>query len=234
MMPGVYDNVGWDIRARVADLQSALNDAGVELTVVVGADVHVAPDVANRIRSGAVLTLNDSRYVLIEPPHHVAPPRLEEFFFGLMAADYHPILTHPERLTWIDQRFDIIKRLYRGGAWMQLTSGSLLGSFGRKPQYWSMRLMDEGMCHILATDAHGSTRRPPNLRAGFDFAAARVGEDEAVEMVLNRPYGILENRPPHELSLPKDSIREESPGRSQGIWSWLSSLIDDARGRRPI
>ncbi len=55
------------------------------------------------------------------------------------------------------------------------------------------RTLDEGMCHILATDAHHMEGSPLWLRAGFEAAAKRLGEDEAINLVLRRPYEILEN-----------------------------------------
>src|SRR5690606_29532618 len=110
---------------------------------------------------GRLLTLADTRYVLVEPPHHVAPPRLEDLFFALSAAGYVPILTHPERLSWINTHYDAIKRLADAGVWMQLTAGSLTGAFGRNARYWAERMLDEGRAHILATDAHDTVRRPP-------------------------------------------------------------------------
>ncbi len=194
MMPGVYNNLGADVRERVAALQTAIDEAGIPLSVVVGADVHVAPDLVKGLYSGELLALHDTRFVLIEPPHHVPPPRLKDLFFELMTAGFTPILTHPERLSWIDRRYDTIQQLFNAGVWMQLTAGSLLGSFGKQPRYWAERMLDEGMCHILATDAHDTKRRPPNLRAGFDAAATRVGVAEALNLVLHRPYSVLENR----------------------------------------
>lgn len=73
MMPGVYDNRGPDVRARVEALQAAVDEAGLPLQLVAGADVHVAPDVVQRLRAGEALSLNGSRYVLIElaRPHEV-------------------------------------------------------------------------------------------------------------------------------------------------------------------
>ena len=61
------------------------------------------------------MSLADSRYVLVEPPHHVPPPRMEELFFNIQVAGYVPILTHPERLTWIKSHYDTISRLASGG-----------------------------------------------------------------------------------------------------------------------
>ena len=98
---------GRDIRARVAHLQFRLHEAGVPLRLVVGADVHMTPNLVAKLRSGEALTLGDTRYVLIEPPHHVLPPRTEDVFFDLTAAGFVPILTHPERMSWIGHRYDV-------------------------------------------------------------------------------------------------------------------------------
>ena len=85
------------------------------MQLVTGADVHMAPNFVAGLKSGELLTLADSRYVLVEPPHHVAPPQLEDFFFTLVTAGYVPILTHPERLSWIRSRYDTIKKLIQTG-----------------------------------------------------------------------------------------------------------------------
>ena len=67
ILPGVYDNSGPDIRRRVESLQSQLDAAGVECRLVVGCDAHIAPDLVSKLRSGHVLGINDSRYVLVSP-----------------------------------------------------------------------------------------------------------------------------------------------------------------------
>ena len=59
---------------------------------------------------------------------------------------------------------------------MQVTAGSLTGQFGRRPRYWAERMLDEGCCHILATDAHGTDRRVPRLSEARDLAARRLGD----------------------------------------------------------
>jgi protein-tyrosine phosphatase len=202
ILPGIYHNSGPQIRQAAADLQAALDSEGLPLRLVTGADVHIAPDLPAALRDGRVLALADTRYVLIEPPHHVAPQRLEDVFFNLLVAGYVPILTHPERLTWIKSQYQTIKRLVGAGVWMQITAGSLLGAFGRQPLYWAERMLDEGCVHILATDAHDVTRRPPVLGKGRDAAAKRVGVEEAGHLVTTRPYGILTNVAPASLPMP--------------------------------
>ncbi len=86
-------------------LQRALAQEDIPLHLVTGADIHMVPDLADGLQSGRLLSLADSRYVLVEPPHHVAPVRLEDFFFNLLVAGYVPVLTHPERLSWIEVQY---------------------------------------------------------------------------------------------------------------------------------
>ncbi len=207
ILPGLYHNTGTAIRRAITDLQNALDEASIPLRLVPGADNHIVPDFVSGLARGHLLPLADSAYVLVEPPHHVAPARLEDLFFSIQVAGYVPILTHPERLTWINQNYALIQRTVRSGVWMQITSGSLAGIFGREPQYWAERMLDEGLVHILATDAHDLKRRPPDLSRGYTLAARRVGEDEATRLVKTRPEGILNRMVPNHFANPTGGTR---------------------------
>jgi protein-tyrosine phosphatase len=219
ILPGLYHNSGPQIRQAVASLQAALDSERIPLRLTTGADNHIVPDVIAGLKSGHLLTLGDTRYVLIEPPHHVAPARLEDLFFSILVAGYVPILTHPERLTWIKSQYALMQRLVQTGVWMQVTSGSLSGAFGRDAQYWAERMLDEGCVHILATDAHDVTRRPPDLARGRDLAAKRLGDREATHLVHTRPRGVLDNRAPSELPLPPGRPRNDADldGRAKTV-----------------
>jgi protein-tyrosine phosphatase len=204
ILPGLYHNSGPQIRQATMELQQTLEREGIPLRLVTGADNHIVPSFVADLRSGHLLTLADSRYVLVEPPHHVAPPRLEDLFFALLVAGYVPILTHPERLSWTGAHYATIRRLAQSGVWMQITAGSLAGAFGRNARYWAERMLDEGLVHVLATDAHDTNRRPPNLSQGRELASKRIGSAEAEHMVVTRPLGILEN------DLPSNLLQRES------------------------
>src|SRR3546814_6434190 len=68
--PGMYENTAPGIRAAIADFQARLDEAGIELRLVEGADVHLDADLAGAIRADRVPTIAGSRYHLLEPPHH--------------------------------------------------------------------------------------------------------------------------------------------------------------------
>lgn len=226
--PGVYPNTGDDILARVAWFQNLLDYEDIPLKVVAGADVHIAPNLVQLVRSGEVLTLNGSKYILIEPPHHILPPRTEDLFFNLQAAGYHPILTHPERMTWIDQRYDLIRNLVRSGVWMQLTAGAITGRFGSRPAYWSERLLDEGLAHIVASDAHDPIQRRPSWRDVIAALNEMVGPEETARLVRERPAAVIADVPPGQVHAPVVA-KAENASRDRSL---LGKLVSVLGGRR--
>jgi len=83
---------------------------------------------------------------------------------------------------------------------MQLTAGSILGKFGRRAKYWSERMLDDGIIHILASDAHNTSSRPPRLSEAFAAVEKRIGRSEAQNLVIGRPAAILRNKDPREMA----------------------------------
>lgn len=228
ILPGRYHNTGPQIRTAVAVLQNEIDQAGISLKLTSGADNHIVPAFVIGLQEGRLLSLGDTKYVLVEPPHHVAPTRMEDMFFELVLAGYVPIVTHPERLTWIEKQYDRVLALTERGVWMQVTSGSVRGAFGRRPKYWAERMIGDGIVHILASDAHNTTSRRPDLWDGFQAAERLVGKEEAWNLVAVRPWGILNDlKPAEQPALPSAAGQVHSGGLdAQGAdicsGSWLS------------
>ena len=68
-------------------------------------------------------------------------------------------------------------------------------------------MLDEGIVHLLATDAHGVKHRAPLLAEGREAAAKWVGAEEAQRLVVDRPQAILDNRRPAEVA-PVPALRD--------------------------
>lgn len=192
--PGIYDNDSDIILRKIADLKIVLAENEIPLELFNGADVHVSPDIAQKITARKVPTINNSRYFLLEPSHHVLSPNICQLVKNLMAEGFYPVLTHPERLSWIERHYDIIVELDNLGIIMQITAASLTGRFGKRPTYWSQRMLDEGRIDILATDAHNTSSRPPVLSKARDMVAHQFDENYANMMVFDRPSAILTNQ----------------------------------------
>jgi protein-tyrosine phosphatase len=219
--PGLYMNDAPGIDQAREALQAELDQRGIALRLVVGADVHLVPGLLDGLRAGRVPTLHGSRYVLLEPSHHVKPPRFEESVFELVAAGYTPVITHPERLVWIEDHYDVFLRLVRQGAWMQVTAGALTGMFGPRAKYWGEKFLGEGQTHLLATDAHSSGRRIPRLSEARAVAERLLGPAEATRLVLDRPQAILDDIAPSQVPAPPEVAPRQG---------WLQRLLP-RRGR---
>ena len=219
--PGVFENDMAGIAARIAELQAKLDTEGIGLKLIIGADAHLTPELLGRLKARTAPTLAGGRYFLLEPPHHVAPPRFEESVFAFIGAGYVPVITHPERLTWVERHYAVFESLVRSGAWMQVTAGSLTGRFGDAAQYVGEKMLDDGLVHLLATDAHSTRHRAPLLGEGRDAAEKWVGAEEARRLVVDRPQAILDNVPPKDV-MAVPALREGARRTSKrGLWARL-------------
>ena len=200
--PGLFDYDTRKIQSAVDDFKSELAEADISLTLGMGADIQLVSEMVQRLKNGSMPTINQSRYLLFEPPHHIAPSGFEDAVFNVITAGYIPVITHPERLSWIENHYQEFINVTRQGAWMQITAGSLIGHFGDRPQYWAERMLNDGIVHLLATDAHNITSRPPLLSQGKLAASKVVGEQEADALVNERPMAIWNDVPVEQVSCP--------------------------------
>ena len=226
----MFENRGDDIKRRAIALSAQLQQAGLDLSLTFGADIQLVPELLTGLQSGSMPTLGGSRYFLFEPPHHTVPAYFHQLIFDVLAAGYVPVITHPERLTWLDEEhYPWFVEAARDGAWIQITAGALVGRFGRQPRYWSERFLGDGLVHLLATDAHDPSRRPPLLSEGRLAAEPWVGSAEALRLVLDRPASILEDRAPHAVAPPPGLAEDSPPQSGEG---WLKRLFGGVSRRR--
>ena len=220
IIPGLWANTAQSISSAMHTLQERFEEDELDLRLVLGADVHIAPDLLSSLDAGHIPTLNGTRYFLFEPTHRVLPPRIEDLATQLIVAGYVPILTHPERLTWLEHHYDTIERLNQIGCLLQIAAGSITGAFGKTALYYAERLLDEGRVDILASDAHNVSGRPPILSAARDSVAERLDEAQAIAMVMTRPAQILAD----ESIVPQGQRNRVTVARkkeSQSLWKKL-------------
>ncbi len=205
-------NDGRTIRTRTAQLQQFLDQHGLHLRVLPGADVRIEPDMIGKIRAGEVLTLADrGRYVLLELPHELYLP-LDRLINGLSRAGLVGILSHPERNLGILGNAGLVGPLVDAGCLMQVTAGSLVGMFGPQVQKLAERLVIEGLVHFLATDAHSPKSRRPLMRRSFDRVVELAGYEAACALCCRNPACVVAD----EIVTPG----RHKPKRS-GLMRWL-------------
>ncbi|MGH3036417.1 MAG: tyrosine-protein phosphatase [Gaiellaceae bacterium] len=175
--------------------------------VAQGIDVEVLH--GGELDLGMLATLDDDelrrftlaqsgRYLLLEFPYSGWPAGLEETVYGLGLRGLVAVLAHPERNRAVQSHPRRLAEAARMGALVQVTAASLDGRLGRSSQKTAVRLLELGLVHLLASDAH-----TPEIReAGLADAAAAAGDEALARfLTVDAPTAIvageaLPERPP--------------------------------------
>ncbi|WP_020394917.1 tyrosine-protein phosphatase [Thiolinea disciformis] len=200
--PPVYNNNTHIISTAIQQLQTELDQLQIPLKLMIGADTHLLPETMQGLKTGLIPTLNYSRYFLLEPSHHVPVNNFLDQIENFLNAGYIPIITHPERLKWVENHYNNFIEAAKMGAWLQLTAGAITGHFGRTAKRFAERFLQDGYVHILATDSHGTDNRPAILSEGKQAAIQWVGTTEAEHLVYTRPQAIINNVAPEQIVQP--------------------------------
>ena len=215
--PGRYENDSEGIALACEAFRLALAEADIDLEITYGADTQIVPDLLEGLQSGRIPTLHGSRYFLFEPSHQIAQEGMLVLLQRVLDAGYVPVITHPERLHYVERHYDKFLQAVEMGAWLQLTAGSVTGRFGERIQTVAHRFLSDGVTHLLATDAHNLKNRAPLLAEGRDVAATLVGEEEAQRLVSARPAAVIANLAPADVASPLVSMVGQSARKVTGI-----------------
>lgn len=187
-------NSGDTIRDHVATLQQQLQSHGINLQVLPGADVRIEDTMIAGLRDGSVLSLGDLRkHVLLELPHELYFP-LEGVIQELRQIGMDSILSHPERNQGILREPQLVAELVNAGCFMQVTAASLIGTFGPTCQQFSEWMLNNGLVHFIATDAHGHKARRPLMRRTYQRVTELVGQATAEAICCVYPNAVAQGQ----------------------------------------
>jgi protein-tyrosine phosphatase len=143
-------------------------------------------------KTGAVspLTgLNRTNHLLVEFPATRLPESAESVFFELSLIGVIPIIAHPERNQVFVEQPEKLARLVSLGA------RSLLGLFGRAAQQGCEVFFDRDLVHLVASDAHSTKRRPPQLAQAREIIKKNWGSDAETRLFDINPSLLIQNQP---------------------------------------
>ena len=184
------------IRRLIADMNAQNTEHGVDISLVLGMENHLDEALPSEIEAGRALPMNGSRYILIEMPFFGRPDFIEKTLSDVQGMGLTPVLAHPERIEVFQQDVGLLASFVERGMLSQITSGSIVGTWGDEVKRFTHELLEMGLAHVMASDTHSPTGlRAPNLGVGIEAAASIVGTHRAMAMVVDTPLAILEDRP---------------------------------------
>ncbi|MBN1126252.1 MAG: hypothetical protein JXA82_14695 [Sedimentisphaerales bacterium] len=181
-------------------LRNALQDEGLELTVLVGAEVTLSDQIFKWLDKNQLPTLNNGPYLLLELPSSMVmdiSPVLEQFKERGMDC----ILAHPERLGYLQNTPGMLRKWTQLGACLQISAASLVtGSrWFSRTRSLAWKLVQEGYATVVASDAHDADVRGPMIRKAFHALVKRLGLAQAVQLCVENPKRLLEGDSPVPL-----------------------------------
>jgi protein-tyrosine phosphatase len=220
---GNYErNKAEQILLLVVEAQRRIDEAGLPLTILPGADVRIQENLPELIENRQVLTLADQNaYLLMELPHEQVLP-MGRLIYELQRRGVTSILSHPERNQHLLKNPEVLRPWVQQGCLIQVTAASITGQFGREAKHMSRWLFRENLVHLVATDAHDVTRRPPQWRQAFAKVSSWESRTRAKKIFIENPEAVVQGRPVH-APLPSSCPRS-------GFASWVSSAVATLRG----
>ena len=177
----------------VAELREDFAANGVPVEVLHGAEVSldllwaIPPEDLRRLTIAQT-----GRYLLLEVPYRGWPLAFESAVRRLVQLGVTPLLAHPERNPEVQDRPDRVRAVVEAGALVQVTAASIEGSRDRAAQGAALRLLELGLVHVLASDAHG----PHIARQGMADAVAALGDPELARyLTVEVPGAIVAGDP---------------------------------------
>lgn len=158
-----------------------LEKKNLPLRVHPGAEILCTPQVGELARQRALPTLGDSDYVLTEFFFDTPFELMDRMLDDIARWGYRPVIAHPERYDAIVDDPRGIALWVRKRYVIQLNKGSILGAFGYRVQKTAEWILNGGLAHLVASDAHGAERRTPDmapllarLRSGYPESYVRA------------------------------------------------------------
>jgi len=127
--------------------------------------------------------------LLVETPYLGWPLDIADRLFRLRAAGFDAVLAHPERNRDVQQRPELLEPLVASGLLVQLTAASVDGRVGRGARECAFTLLDRGLAHLVASDAHNADVR----EVGMSAAVAAIGDEALARwLTVEVPGAIVE------------------------------------------
>ena len=151
-------------------------------------------DLPRLIEDGKVITLNQSRYLLIEFAFDENPDYAAHVLDKVDEMGLIPVIAHAERYEFVQDDLQLAYRWRKKGYLIQMNKGSIVGRFGRDAWKAARQLMDHNLISVIASDAHGPVRRTPYMLDVYRELKKEYPERYLKILFEENPKRICENQ----------------------------------------
>ena len=193
-IPGVFENYWTDLfDEKIQTLNTEFSKRGIDIKIYPGQEIFCHGDVLSKLRSGGLITLNKSRYVLLEFDFKTQEAEAYSAVKELTSFGYVPIVAHPERYAFAFENSASILKLKKYGALIQLNAQSIIGAFGRYPKLVSEYILENELADFVASDAHSQYTRTPDMSEAHEIVCGKYSYEYADVLFSENPFKVIKN-----------------------------------------
>lgn len=170
-----------------------LDKEGIDIDIYLGGEVFCNDKTLTLVKQHKIPTINKSRFVLVEFDFFASIDYICDSLRVFSSLGYVPIVAHPERYECLKHGYKAGLDIMNSGALLQINKGSIFGDFGVGARSCANELMQHKMAHFVASDAHSSHGRNPDMELAYDIVKDELGEKSANSLFDVNPSAILTN-----------------------------------------
>ncbi|MEW5849730.1 MAG: CpsB/CapC family capsule biosynthesis tyrosine phosphatase [Myxococcota bacterium] len=181
-------------------LKEKLSEAGIPLQLHEGSEHYLTPELFEHVSRGEHTPYALGSYMLTEIPYSGPPPDLPGVLYRLRRAGLQPLLAHVERYSKVGVDLRVLTTLHEQGYALQVNLGSLVGAYGRDNEKAALKILDAGLCHVVAGDCHGPEDPAALVQKGLKVLQKKWGRATAELLAVHNPRAVLEGRPVQDMA----------------------------------
>lgn len=172
-------------------VKDEMRNLELDMKLYLGCEYHANSDMIEELRENPHFRINGSNYVLVEFSSAHSFAKIRNWIYQLVTSGFVPIVAHIERYPAVDCE-EKVEELINLGALMQVDAGAILGEYGFRQKKMSWKLLKKRMVHFVASDAHDTEKKRPNLKECSARLEKKLSRSYVDELLVHNPQKILE------------------------------------------
>ncbi len=167
--------------------------AGINVELFLGSEVFCSNLFLKTIAEKKFLTINNTRYLLVEFYFNDDIERVLLALDIITKAGYIPIIAHPERYDFLMKSPSCAERMIARGGLLQINGTSLLKNELDAYEFATW-LLEKGYVSFVASDAHDVQYRTTNLQPSFTKVYSEFSKKYAENIFYNNPDAVISGK----------------------------------------
>ena len=174
---GTYDMPCVEIANRFESFKREVESRNLKVKLYLGQEIYVCDKFCDKLDSNDVLTINGTKYLLIEFNYFIEADLLKHVS-NVIKSGYIPVIAHIERYSYLD--WNILYDLKMMGALIQINSSCFVKNKNKRLMNNAINAIKENCVDFIASDIHED--RKTSIKKAYKKISKIFGKDKADEL----------------------------------------------------